>query len=497
MALAISAFLIYLVLEHKNKIFFHGLVFGVLAGTGLRFLPLLFAIPIAILYYKERLSLRNCLVFICAFFITFTFNLPHLYYHGFQSLGETDSTLSLIIREFTQWRRTPFLPFPNLLFYFFNILNYFGYLTCGIILVGISGLWRKDKRIFWGLGALFFLALLILSCQRNWLEQDKSRILVSCFLPLYVYFAYGLGVIFTKRYTLKKFLLVFICVLLPVIFVRTFSGVDFQQDEGFYKRKFLYQTESRDYYRLSRDFLSGVKMLPNYARLFEKLGLENKRAEEAVIFNEIFATGGLLDSARTKCDYKGWVKPQPLPAKRLSTASYDYVKVDFEKLVNSPESVVKKVPFSPICALDLEAKDNLFDAYYAGLRVGWQKGVLPVSVILRKEEIECLRELYIDLNAFVGLSKDSAGFDIVYPVNLVPVVPSSVSEAGKGMTTFPLFSENNAMVFKIPEGLKIIIRNWFVNEKGAPYKIDSWCIKRDKKGVYKAEFFYDEPESYL
>jgi len=477
MALAVSALMIYLVLEYKNKIFLHGLVFGILAGTGLRFLPLLFAIPVVILYSRERLNLKNFLVFVCAFLIAFTFNFAHLYYYGFQSLGETESSLALIKKAFTEWQRTPFLPFPNLLFYLFNILNYFGYLISGIILAGIFNLWKKDKKLFWAFFFMFFPALFILSFQRNWLEQDKSRILVASFLPLYIYFAYGLKAVFTKRYSLKKCLQIAICLLVPVVFSKIFSKIDFKQDEGFYRRRFLYQTESADYHALTRDFLLKAGVFPDYTRLFNKLDLKEKRAEEGIIFKKIFGDRG----------------PQP---KGLS-ANYNYIQVDFDKLVAQSGNAVKKVSYSDICAIDLKAEDKLFDVYYAGLKVGWQDELLPACVILRKDEIGSLGELFIELNAFVGMEKDETGCDIVYPVNAVDAKRSGKVISGKGMGSFPLYSENNIMVFRVPDDLKIVIRNWFINEKGVPYKVDGWCISPDKRGNYKAEFYYNEPESYL
>ncbi len=188
MALAVSAVMVYLVIAHKNKVFFHGIVFGILAGTGLRFIPLLFILPVALLYYRERLSLRSCLVFIPAFVITFTFNLPHLYFHGFHSLGETSSSLGLIGQAFSGWKRTPFLPFPNLIFYAVNIINYFGYLASAVVLFGALRCWKLDKKLFLALSFMFLSVLFVLSYQRNWLEQDKYRIIISAFL-LCIYFS--------------------------------------------------------------------------------------------------------------------------------------------------------------------------------------------------------------------------------------------------------------------------------------------------------------------
>lgn len=234
--------------------------------------------------------------------------------------------------------------------------------------------------------------------------------------------------------------------------------------------------------------------------MFDKLNLKNKRAEEGIIFKNIFAKGGLLNSGKFKDIYREWVEQYPFNDKRSPISlskNYNYIKIDFEKLAIEPVNAIKKVGYSDICAINFEAKDNLFDVYYAGLNVSWQEQMLPVCVFLRKEEIECLGKLYIDLNAFIGLNKDQTGFDLVYPVSIEAAGGLKKTVLGEEIESFPLFSEQNAMIFKIPQDLRIVIRNWFINEKGVPYKVDSWCIKTDEKGNYKAEFYYNEPESYL
>lgn len=501
MALAISAIFIYMVLAHKDKIFFHGLVFGILAGTGLRFIPLLFGIPLVILYYKERLNFKGCLVFATAFIITFTFNLPHLYFHGFHSLGETSSTFSLIMEAFTKWQRTPFLPFPNLLFYVINILNYFGYLASVVILVGAFKCWKADKKLFCAFSFMFLSVIFILSYQRNWLEGDKYRIIISGFLPLFIFLSYGLKSIFMDKSFLKKFSALSLCLLSAVIFARINSGVDFGRDEDFYNRRFLYQTESPEYYRLSKKYLLSIGLFPNYKRLFYKLNLRDKAKEEKVVFDRLFPREELPGLNKYKNFYQLWQgdflrynKPS-----RQDSASplYSYVKIDFEKLVDKSDFPIEKVEYADICAIDLEFENNLFDVYYAGLNVSWQEEMLPVSIILSKDETGYLKELDIDLNAFISLGRDSEGFDSIYPINFKANPSLAKPIPSMGMNSFPLYSENNTMIFRLPRDLKVVIRNWFINEKGIPYKVDSWCIKPDKKGNYKAEFYYNEPESYL
>lgn len=501
MALTISAILFYLLLEHKNKIFLHGLVFGILAGTGLRFIPLLFIFPIAILYRKEHFNFKTILIFISAFIITFTFNIPHFYFHGLNSLGETESSSYLVFEAFTKYARTPFLPYPNVLFYVFNILNYFGYFIFGIILIGAFKLWRTDKRIFLSLSPLFFFIILILSCQRNWLEGDKYRIMIEGFLPVYIYFAYGIDYIIAKGNIFKKFALIFISLLLPIIFVHAVSAVNFNYDKEFYSRKYLYQQESKSYYESVKKFFQNISLLPNYKRLFAKLDMRKKRMEEKLMFKRIFPKERLPNYDKLRGFYSDWkayfLKDFEEDYKYSFPVSYDYVQIDFERLITDLVNSAKRIDFSDICAIDFKNREDLFDVYYNELNVNWQKGALPVCVILNDEEIKYLNVLYIDLNAFAGFGKDSSGFDVVNSVNFKADIKLEEIGFQSGMGSFPLISEGNTMVFCVPKDLTIIIRNWFIDEKGIPYKIDSWCIKRDKNGKYNTKFFYNEPESYL
>ncbi len=499
MALVISVILFYLLLEHKNSVFLHGLVFGILSGTGLRFIPLLFIFPIIILYRKEQFNFKTVLIFISAFTITFTFNIPHFYFHGLNSLGETKSSPYLMFEAFTKYMRTPFLPFPNLLFYVFNILSYFGYLCFGVILIGAFKLWKTNKRIFLALSTFFLIVLLILSSQRNWIEGDKYRIIIEGFLPVYVFFAYGLMEIVVKKNFFKKSALIFISLVLPVIFVRVFVSIDFNQDKKFYNRKYLFQEESKPYYGSVKKFFQNINLFPNYKRLFAKLDIKEKKIEEALILKKLFPKEELPNYDKLRQFYSDWgvYLLKGHKNKYSPPAGYAYVQVDFNKLIADLANSSKSVDYADICSIDLMKKEDLFDVYYSDLNISWQEKALPVCVILNREGIKYLNILYIDLNAFTGFGKDASGFDIVNSVNFKANIKLEKIGAQSGMGSFPLFAEENKMVFHVPKNLRIIIRNWFVNEKGIPYKIDSWCIKQDKNGRYGTEFFYNEPESYL
>jgi len=500
MALAISVVLFYLILKYPGKVFLQGLIFGILSGTGLRFLPLLFVLPIVILHFHRRINLMGSLVFIAGFIITFTFNVPHLYFHGFHGLGETSSSASLIINAFTKWVRTPFLPFPNLISYLLNILNYFGWLVSVIILAGVLRLWNNNRRLTSAFLVMFLSVIFVLSFQRNWLEGDKYRIAICGFLPLFIFFACGLKYIFTKKYSLKKITLLFACFLLPFIFVRLISLSSFNLDEEFSKRKFIYQSEAAVYHQLARKSLLDIGILPNYKRLADKLDLKRKAREDEIVFGRLFPGNGLPGFDKYRDFYKQWggyFLKDSIKYPEYNNSDYSYLKIDFGRLASNLPGSAEKINYFDMPAIDFMAEDSLFDVYYTDLKVDWQAEKLPVSVIIHKEEIKYLRELNIDLNAFISFGKDNDGFDKIYPVSFKADPLLKVYRNNAGMGSFPLVSEGNTVVLHVPDDLKIVIRNWFINEKGASYKLDSWCIKQDDKGNYKVEFFYNEPESYL
>jgi hypothetical protein len=503
LALSISLVLFYVLSEHKEKRFLQGLIFGIMAGTGLRFLPLVFIVPIFILWGKD-IDLKRIALFTVAFFISFLFNLPHFFFNGLSSLGESSSFFNLLFIAFTKWERTPFLPFPNLIFYLVNIVNYFGLLISGIICFGAYYIYRENKRMFSAFLVMFFLAVTVLSCQRNWLEGDKYRIVISAFLPLYIFLAFGLKALSYSHGYAKKAVPLLVSFLLPVIFLSMFTGVDFNHDAGFYQRKCLYQKEAGDYYRLVRSTLLRAGLLPDYKRLFLKLDLKRKSTEEALTQGILLSESKLPNPYTFEKFYAIWKTelfktPKILPLASVANAKdYKYIRIDFDKLANNTQQAVTQIASSDIVSLDLSSKSQLSEVFYAQFDVAWQKNTLPVCVILNHEAIDALKELTVDLNAFVSLGKDELGCDIVNSINFT--LSPFLKEQGlkTGLRSFPLYEENKSLIVKIPADLKIIIKNWFINEEnGVPFKVDSWLIKRDSKSNWKVFFFYNEPESYL
>jgi hypothetical protein len=503
MALTISALLFYVLLEHKKKRFLQGIIFGILAGTGLRFLPLLFIVPIFILWGKDN-NLKKIVLFTIAFVIMFIFNIPHFFFNGLNSLGESSSSVQLLILAFTKWMRTPFVPFPNLIFYLVNIVNYLGFLLSGIICFGLYCAYEENKKLFLSFSIMFLSVILVLAYQRNWLEADKYRIVISGFLPLYIFLAFGLKGIFYRPAYAKKIIPLFFSFVLPIIFFFTISGIDFNQDTEFYQRKKLYQKESKEYYRLTKSSLLKTGILPNYKRLFLKLDLKRKRMEEILTLRSLFSESDLPNLEKFDKFYATWRNDLFNPKKMhflsspINNKDYIFIKINFDKLAGASRMAIEQLESADMVSLDLSAKEQLADVFYAQFKVGWQSNILPVCIILNKNTTDNLKELTIDLNAFVSLGVDDLGCDIVNSVNFT--LSQDLKQQGykSGMKSFPLYEENKSLIFKIPEDMKIVIKNWFINEEdGVPFKVDSWLIKRDAKGNFKALFFYNEPESYL
>ena len=503
MALSISAIFFYCLFEHKEKIFLQGFIFGLLAGTGLRFLPLLFIIPMLILWGKDA-SFRRIMLFVVAFLAAFLFNIPHFFFNGLNSLGEGGAFFELLILAFTKWMRTPFLPFPNILFYLINLINYFGYLVSGFICFGAYFLLKENKRLFFAFLSMFLLVLIVLSFQRNWIEGDKYRIIICAFLPVYIFLGFGIKAIFNRINFKKMILAILISLSLPIIFVNLCSKLNFPQDLEFYKRRLIYQQESRDYYQLLKKSLSNVGVFPNYQRLFTKLKLGRKVKEERSTFSNLFSKADLPGSDNFNTFYKQWgnyfIKNSNGVKAELTTDPNDfvYLKINFDKLVLDMHNAVTEVPDVEMVSLDLSNPEQLSDTFYAQIKVSWQNNDLPVCLMLNNDNLDVFKELVINLNAFISVGKDDLGLDIVNAVNFVLNPGLRKYGYNSGMKSFPLYEEDSSFTFKVPKNAKIIIKNWFVNgQNGIPFKVDSWGIKRSFNGRYVIKFYYNEPESYL
>jgi len=63
----------------------------------------------------------------------------------------------------------------------------------------------------------------------------SERIKLEAFLPLCIYFVYGLEEVFRNRRRARMYALFLACCLIPVLSVRMSSELEFKQDQDYFK----------------------------------------------------------------------------------------------------------------------------------------------------------------------------------------------------------------------------------------------------------------------
>ena len=128
----------------------------------------------------------------------------------------------------------------------------------------------------------------------------------------------------------------------------------------------------------------------------------------------------------------------------------------------------------------------------------WQSEVLPITFLYDSNEIDVLREVVIDLNAFKSYAKDDLSLDIINMISIDENEYKKDMLIKSGMKTFPLFVDDNKLIFRIPIKCKLILKNWLLDASNStPFRIDSWNINVDDKKNINIEHSFGEPESYL
>ncbi len=497
-ALSVGAALLYTVYRHRKSHLLHGLLFGITAGAGLRFLPLTYILPIALLYVRWRVGLRGYLALAAGFVITFTFNVPHLFHHGFHSLGHSEPFWELLATALGDGRRTPLVPFPNFVFYAVNALSYWGYALAALALFGAGAMALTNRLRFVVLVLVALPTYLVLGAQPDWIEIDKARIALSGLLPLVLFAGHGVDHLLRTRKLARDAAVLVALPLVVALAGHLLGGVAGAPDMTFYDRKQIYQQDPGPYAAHARESLARVGALPNPGRLMNKVSLERKRAEERV------ALGQLL--SRPVVARNAWVarwlpaREQQAPRPRKLSAEHVVLRVDLDRLVSDEAAAVSVVPACKDgrCFLDLKNKKDLLDIYYRAVKVSWQRQPLPVTVLTGKPELEALGELNLELNAFIGYGKDEYGFERVNLINYMTTKKGRAYAKKSGMTALPHRDRTPVIRLRVPRDITLVIRNWIVaQEQGVPHRIDSWRIRIGEDGKAVMRFFFQEPESYF
>lgn len=499
LSLMLSAVLCYTVLSYPKKSLFHGLLWGLAAGVGLRFLHLMLFAPVILLYLMQKARLRDYAWLLLGGAITFAFNIPHLPYQGLHALGENESFVSLLLAAATTGRRTPLVPYANGEFYLLNLFNHWGILISAMALFGLIATLRRDRWRAVALLLIFLPVYLVLLAQRDWLENDKLRILMMGLLPLLLFIGEGLAALCVRKRLLLRLGLFASIVGLTFALQWSLARVDGVPDERTYEKKPVYQRETKAFIDFYRKPFAALHLLPNYRRLAWKTDFADKRREERSVVAKLFPVADPRRDEAYPWLAKWLSAKKPAPAAPPSEETeYVDLLLNLEMLGVDPDRAVTLVKSAEPAFIDLENKDELLDIYYHACDVSWQTPALPIAVLIDRGELAATRRLRIELNALASTGKDEYGFELVNPIHYLLKPELSRVAGAAGMRALPPLHRRPELILRVPRNLTIELRYWIVNGvNGTPYRVDSWRITMDEERQPHLRFYYQEPESYL
>lgn len=495
-AFALSAVLLHAVRVHKRSHLLHGLLFGTLAGTGLRFLPVIHAVPVLALYVAGRTRLRGYLIFAGAALAVFAINLPHLGHHGLHSLGETEPLWRLALSALTGHGRTPFVPYPNAELYALNLLGHLGLGAAALGLVGAAVGWRRDRLFTASLAWLLAVPFAVLACQRDWLEGEKLRILLSAGLAWTLWLGLGLDHVARSERIGRRLAAAGLALLIAFSAALFMARGAALADPLTYARKPIYQTETPAYVDLVRATFARHDLGAGYGRLFLKLQHARKARQEAVLRATLFSASS---GRRASPWIERWLPAAELPPSPDGIGEGDPItlRIHLDRLVGETEEAVSLEACDADAFVDLTDPERL-DLVHKQVDVGWQPEPLAVVAFPLQPESEALGELVLELNAFRGFGHDEMGFVRVGPIHQWLDEGARHRVMATGMTALPQPDSEPSVVVRVPTGARILIRNWIVDGvAGVPHRIDSWSIKLGDDGQPTTRFHPYEPESYL
>ncbi len=339
----------------------------------------------------------------------------------------------------------------------------------------------------------------VLAVQRDWIESDKTRILLMGFLPLVLFLGVGLAALFDRK-KLTVNLIIIGCAAAGLFAVSFLAArIGGTPDEGLYQRKPFYQHETPATITLYRKQFGGLNLMPDWRRLMFKTRLARKHAEESFTAWTLFSESGSAGSSGNRL-IEFWFPPKsiPPPQERGFPPTFVNLQIDFDKLVTDMGNAARIVGDSEELLADFEKKNDLLDIYYKACRVSWQPNPLPVALLTGKPEYTVLGELVIDLNAFIGYGQDEYGFERVNMINMWVNEKTRPFGLRGAMTALPQRNDAPTIALRIPKDATVVIRDWIVDAtQGVPHRIDSWTIVIGDDGLPKTAFHPLEPESYL
>ncbi len=488
--LALTPALLYTLVVHRERSLLHGLLLGLLGGLGLRFLPLLFLASVALIYAEQRQPWRRWVLLAVGVLLAFAFELPHLQHHGFHSMGESAAVPGLLAGL-----RTPMLPYANGVYYLVFLLSQLGWVVAALALYGALR-WLRERPVTGvALALMALLPLVVLAGQRDWIEHDKTRIFIMSLWPVLCFFAAGLrGLMVRTGWGLRSAALA-ACLLVVVGVDLGARASDSEPDLSSLERKPVYQRETPAYLARMRAVFAPSGALPSYGPMADKLRWRAKWAKAKLVETTMLA-GRESPWIERWLDAEDLQVPAPLgPGDQ--DPGWISLSVDLERLVTDPAAavVVQEAPGRRL--VDYAEPGRVFDIHHKQVQVSWQAQPLPVTVLAQRPDIGVLRELYLDLNAFVTLERDELGFQKVNLVQYELFPERRQQGLATSMTALPWMDTEPVVHLRIPADMRVVVRSWLVNpSEGVPHRIDGWFIEL-ADGVPHTRFVYGEPESYL
>lgn len=488
---ALTPALLYTLEVHKERALLHGLLLGLVGGLGLRFLPLVFIGSAALLYLHWRQPWRRWALMMLGVVLAFAFELPHLQYHGFESMGETQAVPGLL-----QLMRTPYMPYHNAVYYLLLTVSWLGWLLSALVVYGAGRTAREHPWRFGALAIMVVLPLVVMAGQRDWIEYDKTRIYIMSLWPLLAFLAVGLRGLMSKEGWGKRGIA--LAVSLVVVLAADFGlrVPELSADTSSLERKPVYQRESPAYIGFLRSEFAPSGPLPYYGGMLDKLQWRRKHAEAQLVAASLVAgaESPWIDRWLEPADLEA---PAPLGPPEGQDAFLD-LAIDMERLVTEPAAAVSTGAGEGRVLVDYSDPKRIFDIHHKQVAVSWQEQPLPVTVLAQRPDVQTLRTLTLDLNAFVTLEEDELGFQ---KVNMVAhqIFPERRQQGiATAMTALPWMDDDPVVRLRVPVDMRVVIRNWLVNPgEGVPHRIDGWEIVPDGAGGVSTRFFFGEPESYL
>ena len=500
-ALTLSAVLLHTVVAFPTRAALAGCICGVVAGTGLRFLPLTFALPVLIIYRQQRLGWRRSAIFVAALIGCFAFNIPHMRFHAFHALGETQPLWTRIGAAITAPTRTPMVPYHNAFGPLLDGVSFIGALLGGVLVVGALLLVRDHRRRLLVLAVMALPTLLVIAVQRDWIEGDKGRIPLSVWLPVIALAGHGAAALVTVPSRWRALVALAGATLFVFAGTSALGMVRVPADAGTYERKPLYQRETPEFVGLLRRSTLPIGLLPGYDRLGPKLWWSAKRdteraSRDAVVRRHASRLENAGIDARPSADEQFVGRPGAFVDVRIELTGLAGVAGQ-----NLGAAVVHRTISTASAAdeqglfVNLRRPEGLLDVYHKVVAVPWQVEPLAVTVLPLAPGAAHTHTIYVELNAFATVGHDADGFALV---DVIQRANSGKSRLTAPLRALPQADDQPMITMRVPVGVRVVLRSWIVDLRtGSPHRIDAWIANEDPGSEASIRFVPREFESYL